>query len=176
MWALCLNNFEDVHRFYDVRFTGCMWIFEEEYYIIHDYILPPFFLTVQFFFTLAFTLMLISIALTAAFMKCSKDNDRFITLLLSNGSALVIAGICALFSVILFGCYGDSRDWMPNWEHNHMGWSFAFACVGSVMLFPAGILFLIDARRLKYKRLNEIGTREAAHTMDDRRYRGQTDI
>lgn len=120
--------------------------------------------------------MLISILLTAAFIKCSKDNDRYITLLLSNGSALVIAGMCALFSVILFGCYGDSRDWMPNWEHNHMGWSFALACIGSVLLFPAGVLFLIDARRLKYKRLNEIGTREAAYTMDDRRYRGQTDI
>lgn len=66
---------------------------------------------------------------------------------------------------------------MPNWEHNNMGWAFAMACVGSVMLFPAGILFLIEARRLKYKRLNEIGNRgESAYSMDDRRYGDHTDI
>lgn len=62
-----------------------------------------------------------------------------------------------------------------------MGWSFALACPGSVMLFPAGILFLIEARRLKYKRLNEIGTREAAYTMGERQQQqqhrgGHTDI
>lgn len=177
LWELCLRNFEDIHRFYDVRFNGCMWIFEEEYYIIHDYILPRFFIAVQFFFTLALTLLLVSILLTILFMRCSKDHERYIHLLITNGSCLVLAGVFALFAVILFGCYGDSRDWMPNWEHNNMGWSFALACPGSVMLFPAGILFLVEARRLKYKKLNEIGNREAAYSMDDRkRYGGHTDI
>jgi PMP-22/EMP/MP20/Claudin tight junction len=176
LWEMCLNNFEDIHRFYDVRFSGCMWIFEEEYYIIHDYLLPPFFITVQFFFTLAFTLLLVSVLLTLLFLTCSKDHERYIHLLITNGSCLVISGVFAVFAVILFGCYGDSRDWMPNWEHNNMGWSFAVACPGSLMLFPAGILFLIEARRLKYKRLNEIGN-HAAYTMDDRRrYGGHTDI
>lgn len=174
---MCLNNFEDIHRFYDVRFTGCMWIFEEEYYIIHDYLLPPFFIAVQFFFTVAFTLLLFSILLTLLFLVCSKDHERYIHLLITNGSSLIVAGVCAVFAVILFGCYGDSRDWMPNWEHNNMGWSFALACPGSVMLFPAGILYLIEARRLKYKRLNEIGSRDAALTLDDRRrYGWRTDV
>jgi hypothetical protein len=176
LWELCLNNFQDIHRFYDVRYSGCMWIFEEEYYIIHDYILPPFFITVQFFFTLAFTLLLISMLLTLLFLGCSKDHERYIHLLITNGSCLVLAGVFSLFAVILFGCYGDSRDWMPNWEHNNMGWSFALACPGSIMLFPAGILFLVEARRLRYKRLNEIA-HGAAYTMDDRRrYGGHTDI
>lgn len=154
-----------------------MWIFEEEYYIIHDYILPGFFIAVQFFFTLAFTLLLVSILLTILFLTCSKDHERYILLLITNGSCLTLAGAFATFAVVLFGCYGDSRDWMPNWEHNNMGWSFALACPGSIMLFPAGILYLIEARRLKYKRLNEIGNREAAYSMDDRRkYGGHTDI
>lgn len=153
-----------------------MWIFEEEYYIIHDYTLPPFFIGIQFFFTLSFTLMLFSILLTMLFLVCSKDHDRYIMLLLTNGTALVVAGLFGLLSVILFGAYGDSRDWMPNWEHNDMGWAFALAVVGSVMLFPAGVLFLIEARRAKYKRLNEIGNQAASYSMDDRRYRGHTDI
>ena len=155
-----------------------MWVFEEEYYIIHDYILPSFFIGVQFFFTLSFTLMLFSILLTLVFLTCSKDNDRYITLLLTNGSALVVAGLLGVLACIMFGAWGDSRDWMPNWEHNDMGWAFALAVVGSFMLFPAGILFLVEARRAKYKTLNEIGNREAggAYSMDSRRYRGHTDI
>ncbi|XP_070497211.1 uncharacterized protein [Chironomus tepperi] len=173
LWELCFQNFRDIHRFYDTIFDGCMWIFEEEFYIIHDYVLPSFFITIQFFFTLGFTLLLISILMTLLFLVCSKDHDRYIQLLITNGSCLILAGFCSTFAVILFGCYGDSRDWMPNWEHNHMGWSFALACPGSVMLFPAGILFIVEARRLKYKRLNEIGNREAAYTM---RQRGHTDI
>lgn len=177
LWEVCLNNFQDIHRFYDVRFSGCMWIFEEEYYIIHDYILPSFFITIQFFFTLSFTLHLLALLMTLLFLGCSRESEKYITLLLTNGSTLVLAGLLALLSVIMFGCYGDSRDWMPNWEHNNMGWAFAMACIGAVMLFPAGILFLVEARRIKYKRLNDIGTRgESAYSMDDRRYRGHTDI
>ena len=121
--------------------------------------------------------MLISLLLTLLFLTCSKDNDRYIILLLTNGSALVLAGLLGLLSVIMFGVWGDSRDWMPNWEHNDMGWAFALAVVGSFMLFPAGILFLVEAKRAKYKTLNEIGNREAgAYSLDSRRYRGQTDI
>lgn len=67
-----------------------------------------------------------------------------------------------LISIITFGARGDGRDWMPNWEHNDMGWAFALACVGVVMLMPSGALFMVEARRERYKRLNEIGNSEAA--------------
>lgn len=67
-----------------------------------------------------------------------------------------------MIAVITFGARGDGRDWMPNWEHNDMGWSFALAVVGVLMLAPSGVLFLVEARRERYKRLNEIGTREAS--------------
>lgn len=85
------------------------------------------------------------------------------------------AAICGLIAVITFGARGDGRDWMPNWEHNNMGWSFVLACVGVLMLAPGGVLFMVEARRERYKRLNEIGTREAAAYSvgaDIRRYGG----
>lgn len=43
-----------------------------------------------------------------------------------------------------------------------MGWAFACACVGVCILLPSGILHMVEARRQRYKQLNEIGTREAS--------------
>lgn len=51
---------------------------------------------------------------------------------------------------------------MPNWEHNDLSWSYVFAVIGSLLLFPAGALFLTEARRARYRRLTE--TREPSNT------------
>lgn len=88
---MCFKNFTDIHRFYDNQFEGCMWVFEEEYYIIHDFLLPGFYIAVQFFFTLAFTLLLVSAILTIGIFAYSREDDRYMVVLLSNG-ALQVAG------------------------------------------------------------------------------------
>lgn len=195
-----------------------MWVFEEEYYIIHDFILPGFYIAVQFFFTLTFTLLLVSVILTLGIFAFTRDDDRYMVVLLSNGALQVAGGkknliiksiirilflrispssahtwlsplffftkiaIFGLIAVIIFGARGDGRDWMPNWEHNDMGWAYACACVGVCILLPSGILYMTEARRERYKQLNEIGTREAsAYSVgaDIRQYQqrqGHTDI
>lgn len=59
-----------------------------------------------------------------------------------------------------------------------MGWSFALACVGVLLLAPSGVLVMVEARRERYKRLNEIGTREASAysiSEDARKQRGGGD-
>lgn len=96
LWTVCFKNFTDIHRFYDYRFEGCMWVFEEEYYIIHDYLLPGFYIAVQFFFTLSFTLLLVSVILTFGIFAYSRDDDRYMVVLLSNGACQVAAGKCFL--------------------------------------------------------------------------------
>lgn len=69
-----------------------MWVFEEEYYIIHDYLLPGFYVAVQFFFTLTFTLLLVSALLTLGVFAYARDDDRYMVVLLSNGAAQVAGG------------------------------------------------------------------------------------
>lgn len=153
LWEVCFNKFEDFDHWYDYKFTGCWWVFEEEYYIIFDFLLPGFFLLTQFFFTLTLTLVLVATFLTWLYCFCSRDHDKYVLLLTSLGADLVIAGICGLIACLIFGNNGDRRDWMPNWEHNDLSWSFAFACVGSLLLIPAGALFLVEAKRANYRRL-----------------------
>lgn len=65
---------------------------------------------------------------------------------------LFFLGACGLLAVCIFGANGDNRDWMPYWQHNDLSWSFAFACIGSILLVPAGCLFLVEARRTRYRR------------------------
>jgi hypothetical protein len=35
-------------------------------------------------------------------------------------------------ALIIFGALGDGRDFMPDWEHNYLSWSFGLAFVGAV--------------------------------------------
>lgn len=177
LWEVCFNNFIEPHYFYEEPFDGCGWVFDDEYVVIHDFLLPPFFVAVQFLFTVCFTLCLIGCLLMAGFLLMPKDNDLYIVLLLTKGSLLFLSATCGLIAVIIFGARGDGRDWMPHWEHNDMGWAFALAVLGSMILYPASILYMIEARRMRYKRLNEIGNREAgAYSMDDRKRHHHTDI
>nr|CAI5837051.1 unnamed protein product [Callosobruchus analis] len=153
LWEVCFRNFEDFRHQYDYRFTGCWWVFEEEYYIIFDFLLPGFFVATQFFYTLCMTLVLVAAFLTWLYCFCSRDHDKYLLLLLSNGANLMLGGFCGLIAVCIFGANGDNRDWMPYWQHNDLSWSFGFACVGSLLLIPAGVLFLVEAKRAKYRRL-----------------------
>ncbi|XP_026467172.1 uncharacterized protein LOC113370698 [Ctenocephalides felis] len=180
LWEVCFKDFEDIHHWYDTRFTGCWWVFEEEFYIIGDFLLPGFFVATQFFFTVCMTLLLIAVALVALFCICSRHHDRYLLLLLTVGTDLIIAGISGLIAVIIFGIRGDGRDWMPNWEHNDMGWAYALAVLGSIALLPAGTLFLVEARRTRYRRLNELQAREGSvssgYGMQERKSSHHTDI
>lgn len=93
LWEVCFNGFEEVHHWYDTIFTGCWWIFEEEYYIIHDILLPGFFIATQFFFTITMCCVLVSMFLSFIYMKKEKDDENYVTLLVTLGTVLVIGGL-----------------------------------------------------------------------------------
>jgi hypothetical protein len=92
LWEVCFNGFEEVHHWYDTVFTGCWWIFEEEYYIIHDFLLPGFFIATQFFFTVTFCCVLVASFLSIIYLMKEKDDENYVTLLVTLGTVLVIGG------------------------------------------------------------------------------------
>lgn len=55
-------------------------------------------------------------------------------------------GFCGTIAVITFGALGDSRDWMPDFEHNFLSWSFGLAVVGTFGLYLCATLFFIEAK------------------------------
>ena len=164
LWQVCLREFEDTHHLYDTRFTGCWWVFEEEYYILHDILLPDFFVATQFLFTLCFTLLLIGSCFTTLYICCSRQHQKYQLLLWTNGAILTLSGIFGLLAVIIFGTRGDGRDWMPNWEHNEISWSYALAVIGSFTLLAAGVLFTVEGRRHRKKILRMLNEDQKTHT------------
>merc|ERR1712111_16113 len=49
-----------------------------------------------------------------------------------TGIDLIVGGAFGTVALIIFGALGDGRDFMPDWEHNYLSWSFGLAFVGSV--------------------------------------------
>lgn len=66
--------------------------------------------------------------------------------------------------MIIFGTMGDGPEFMPDWEHNYLSWSFGLGFVGVFFQFVSGILFLIEARIITRKEL----ARERRYPMEQR--------
>ena len=88
----------------------------------------------QFFFTLCFIGMLISIALTLMYLLCIDEYYR-VKVLRWIGVDLMAAAVCGTISLIIFGAEGDGRSFMPDWEQNYLSWSFGLAFVGEEKYF-----------------------------------------
>lgn len=66
-------------------------------------------------------------------------------------------------AVIVFGANGDGRDYMPEWEHNQLGWSYALAALGVVLQWIDGVLFLVESRIVRRR---EISSEKQQFTME----------
>ena len=73
-------------------------------------------------------------------------------------------GIFGTIALIIFGALGDGRDFMPDWEHNYLSWSFGLAFVGAVFDYVAGVLFLVEARIMRRKEI----ARDKQYPMEQR--------
>ena len=60
---------------------------------------------------------------------------------------------CGTIALIIFGAMGDGRNFMPDWEHNYLSWSFGLAFVGVVMMYVTAVLFLVEARIMLRKEI-----------------------
>lgn len=60
--------------------------------------------------------------------------------------------MCSTIALIMFGIHGDSRVWMPHWEHNDVGWSYGVAVAGTIAFYVSGVLYIIEGRVHKIKR------------------------
>jgi ABC-type molybdate transport system permease subunit len=105
-----------------------------------------------------------------ALIQQSKDlnsaQTRITSLLIFPFNLTAVSGTIA---VIIFGAYGDGRDWMQNWEHNNIAWSYAFAVFGVLFLYISGILYLIEGRVHHKKRQRAHEATHSAYHMEQRK-------
>ncbi|KAI5694143.1 hypothetical protein M8J76_004994 [Diaphorina citri] len=168
LWSICLTGFEEFHHWYDTKFYGCWWVFEEEYYIIHDFLFPGFFISTQIFMLMCFLASLVSTFLVALYMCCSRTQEKFILLLRVISGNAALSAFTGTIALIIFGIYGDSRDWLPHWESNDIGWAYYSAVCGVLLNYTAAILYFIESRAHTIKKRKTLAAQSAYH-MEQRR-------
>lgn len=160
LWVHCFRSLPDVNDEYQRRFfVGCRWIFDpftKGYDEIRGFLVPPFMIATQFFFTLAFIGMLVSlVAVLLFYLCCGPDMKHFVLLIRCTGYVLLGAGICVSIAVIVFACFGNRSKWMPGYANNWFGWSFILACIGAVSTLIASACFLTEST-VQYKKREQL--------------------
>lgn len=152
-------------------FVGCRWVFDPftaGYSDIRGFLLPPFMIATQFFFTMCFLLNLICLLLILLFsLCCDPEQKRYVQLILTIGYTLLVSGISGALAVIIFACLGNADGWMPGHENNYLGWSFALAVIGSVLTIVASTLFLVEGSVQRKKR-NYLKESQSRFQLDSR--------
>ncbi|XP_058798383.1 uncharacterized protein LOC131668326 [Phymastichus coffea] len=137
-------------------FVGCRWVYDPfttGYSEIRGYLLPPFMVTTQFFFTLCFLSFLISLGLIVLYSTCwDQEHKNYINLITAIGSLLLFGSICGCIAVIVFALFGNTDGWMPGHSNNFFGYSFIISVIGSIIGLIASALFFIEANIQKEKR------------------------
>uniref|UniRef100_U5EWM7 Uncharacterized protein n=1 Tax=Corethrella appendiculata TaxID=1370023 RepID=U5EWM7_9DIPT len=150
LWTHCFRSLPDVNDDYQRRFfVGCRWVYDPfttGYDEIRGFLIPPFMIATQFFFTLCAIGVILSLILVLLFFLCAgPDQKHFVLLIRVIGLLLLAAGICGGIGVVVFACFGNKDKWMPEHANNWFGWSFILAVIGSCACGVASALFLTEA-------------------------------
>lgn len=170
LWTHCFRSLGNAYAGNNLEeryFVGCRWIYDPfttGYDKIRGFLVPPFMIATQFFFTLCFVSVLIGAILTLIyFLCCGPDQGNFITLVKINSWNLLIGGISGAIAVIVFAVLGNQNGWMPGHDNNFFGWSFALACIGVIACLIASTLFFVDSYVQKRKKER---VRESQHRLE----------
>lgn len=167
LWRHCFRSLPNPQEGNAAKlyFVGCRWVYDpftKGYSEIRGFLMPPFMIATQFFFTLCFLLGLISLGLILLFtLCCDPEQKRYVQLVGIIGYLLMASGLSGGLAVIIFACFGNAKGWMPGQTNNYLGWSFGLGVIGSVLMIVAAVLFLVEAnvQRKKRDRLKESQTR-----------------
>ncbi|XP_064480983.1 uncharacterized protein LOC135394253 isoform X2 [Ornithodoros turicata] len=165
LWEMCFRSYTnpedlEMRKFY----VGCRWILTYEYNTLRDSIEVPFFVAVQVFFTIGFTLLLLACVLLLAMHICLPASRAF-TLLKVIIAVLFASAVSGTIAVIIFGARGDGRDWMPDPDHNYLSWSFALGVIGTFCTYVAAVLFWVDCRHIARKMDQQQGQQQQVYSM-----------
>lgn len=156
LWSHCFRSLPDPVDVNQRRFfVGCRWIYDPfttGYDQIRGFLVPPFMVATQFFFTLCFIAALLSAILTLLyFLCCGPDMKQYVSLIKLNAFLLLVGGLSGAIAVIVFASCANRSGWLPGHDNNFFGWSFALACIGVVAALVASTLFFVEGYVQEHK-------------------------
>jgi len=149
LWEYCFKNF--VYPYYQLprQFTGCHNIFSHEYYVIREYLLPGWLMSVQAFVTMAFILTFVVLSILAlVIIRLPLKGVLQYEWILIRISYLctAISSVFMFLGVAIFGGCAYRRDWLMYPKFNVLGWSYALAVLTFMILGVAALILHREAR------------------------------
>ncbi|KAF0289166.1 hypothetical protein FJT64_012525 [Amphibalanus amphitrite] len=152
LWEVCFVNFRYPNNQFDHKFTGCHWVFSNEYRIIREWILPAWLQAVQAFVTLAFVasfggqvvvaMMLMKLPL---FLWRRFQLEMTVTAL-----TMKLVTVATLFlALAIFGGKCWDRDWLMYPNYNFLSWSYYMAAFSCMFHAFAAILYGMHLYQVK---------------------------
>lgn len=132
LWEYCFDNFRYPYYQFDRLFDGCHHVFSEEFYVIREWILPAWLMTVQAFVTMSFLLSFGS-QIIMALQLCRWPLEFVLQYewILSSIDFICTAttSVFMFFAIVVFGSSYTRRDWLMYPNFNYLSWSYGLACL-----------------------------------------------
>ncbi|KAK9737035.1 PMP-22/EMP/MP20/Claudin tight junction [Popillia japonica] len=153
LWEYCFSNFRYPYYQFDKLFTGCHHVFSEEYYVIREWLLPPWLMAVQAFVTMSL-LLSFSAQMIMALQLCRWPLNFILKYewILSAIDFICCAttAVFLFFAVAVFGGSHARRDWLMYPNFNYLSWSYGMAVL-SFFFHAFAAISLYREARLSYE-------------------------
>lgn len=146
LWEACFYRYRHWKDDNQKPYTGCFWFWSPDMIRFRDWLMPPWFIAVQFFacFGLIFEFVVLSLV-SVSFMT----NIRFKFYFVFPITILAFVSHFMMFlALLIYGVNGDNREWMPRPEFNVYSWGYWFELAACFFLLIATILLLLESKAL----------------------------
>uniref|UniRef100_T1GK52 MARVEL domain-containing protein n=1 Tax=Megaselia scalaris TaxID=36166 RepID=T1GK52_MEGSC len=114
-----------------------------EYYVIREYLVPGWLISVQFFVTIAFVLGIIALGILSLViirlpLKAVLQYEWIF--IKSAFICIAISSVFMFLGVVIFGSCAYRRDWLMYPKFNVLSWSYALAVVSFMVLGLAALV------------------------------------
>ncbi|XP_064596691.1 uncharacterized protein LOC135463362 [Liolophura sinensis] len=144
LWQFCLNEWNFPQDYMGKNYSGCWYIFAREYDYVRKYMLPGWFIAVQFFMSLNMLIAGLACLIQVQYLLGSLFSPLYqkVSCFLSFFSAAL-----STLSVTIFGVRSQDRFWMPQPDRNFHSWSFGICVLAGFFSVFSGMSLIVSCLR-----------------------------
>ncbi|XP_046610444.1 uncharacterized protein LOC124300404 [Neodiprion virginianus] len=149
LWTYCFSDYRHPAYQFPELFNGCHHVFSDYYYVIREWLLPPWLMAVQGFVTIGLLYSFSSQAIIAlVLIRWPLQFVLRYEWILSSIACVfnAITAVSLFMAVSVFGGQCWRRDWLMYPNFNHLSWSYAFAVISFMFHAFAAFFLYLDAR------------------------------
>ncbi|XP_023011976.1 claudin superfamily protein pickel [Leptinotarsa decemlineata] len=157
LWEYCFDQFRYPYYQFDHLFDGCHHVFSQEFYVIREWLLPPWLMATQSFVTMAFLLsfgaqVLMALQLCRWPLEFVLQREWILSAI--DFACVTTTTVFMFLAIVIFAGSYERRDWLMYPNFNHLSWSYAMGVL-SFFLHGLAAIFLYKEAQQSYERRRE---------------------